>query len=173
VLCTECRRALLSEGTGGGLEAEETLKVRISPILRDALTSVGVTEDLDEALLRALKRRHPDQAAELLSAVTRMLEIEGKRAGESKRETVRRLADMDAGPEMVLRTAGDEPRSTVVESQVFQIDGKRYHSLEEMPPDVRRIVETGMRGERPAPRVGCSWALFGGWLLGLLRALWK
>ena len=171
MLCAECREALLSQGTRSGLAGEETLKVRVSPILRDALASVGVAEDLDEALLRALKRRHPEQAAELLSAFTRVLEVESSRARESKRETARRLAESDPGPEILLRTSGGEPRRSAAETRVYRIGGKEYHSLEEMPPDVRMIVERGMRGEGAARRVGCSWALVGGWLLSLLRAL--
>jgi hypothetical protein len=171
VLCAECREALLSQGTLSGPGDEETLKVRVSPILRDALTSVGVAEDLDEALLRALKKQHPEQAAELLSAFTRVLEVESNRAHESKPEAARRLAESDPGPEIVLRTSRGEPRRSAAETRVYRIGGKEYHSLEEMPPNVRSIVEQGMRGAPSPSRVGCSWALVGGWLLSLLRAL--
>ncbi len=83
----------------------KALTVRLSPILSDALASVKPGEGTDEALPRARKARHPEQAAALLSAVTRIVEIESGRAGEDKQATLRRLAQEDPGPEITLRTS--------------------------------------------------------------------
>ena len=92
VVCAECQEALLSGRDVPGMGKGETVKVRVSPVLRDALISAGALEDFDEALLRVLKKRHPEQAAELLSAVTRIIEVESEGSGETKEQTVRRLA---------------------------------------------------------------------------------
>jgi hypothetical protein len=180
VVCAECREALLSGSDSLGMGDAETLRVRVSPILRDALVSAGPLEDFDEALLRALKKRYPERAAELLTAFTRTIEVESERKGETKEQTARRLADMDPGPEVVLRTSGGPARRTVAESTVIRIGGEEYHSLEEVPPHLRDAVARGMRGrgmrgrgmegKRPRPRVGCSLGL-GSVLAALLRAV--
>jgi hypothetical protein len=154
-----------------GNHEEEVLRVHISPIIKEALSSVGPGEDLDEALLRALKSRYPQHAAALLPACTRLIEIEAKGANGDKQQTLRRLAESD--PEIVLRTSGGEVPTTIAETRVIRIGDKEYHSLEEVPPHLRRIVERGMQGQRPAPRVGCSWTLIGGWLAALLRLTGK
>ena len=156
-----------------GNREEQVLRVHISPIIKEALSSVGPGEDLDEALLRALKSRYPRHAAALLPACTRLIEIEAKRANEDQQQTIRRLAESDPGPEIVLRTSGGEVPTTIAETRVIRIGGKEYHSLEEVPPDLRRIVERGMQGQRLPPRVGCSWTLIGGWLPALLRLTGK
>jgi len=162
--------------TPPGPNHETTLKVRIAPLLREALGSVQPGEDFDEALLRVLKLRHSDQATALLSAHSRLIELECERTGEDKSQTIRRLAESDPGPEIVLKTSGDQPRRTSMETRTFRVGDKEYHSLEEMPPDLRRAVERGMAGKRTtvkAPRVGCSWSLLAAPLLPLLRLLWK
>ncbi|NIM05433.1 MAG: hypothetical protein GTO55_04865 [Armatimonadetes bacterium] len=152
------------------------MRVRISPIIREALVSVGPLEDFDEALLRALKARHPDQAAALLSAITRLVEIESQRANEDKQQTLRRLADRDPGPEVVLRTSGGETpgTTTTIERQTIRIGDKEYHSLDEVPPHIRRAIEEAKSGKttrKPIPRVGCTWALLGGWIFTFFRNL--
>jgi hypothetical protein len=176
VVCAECREALLSGREVPGMGKGETVKVRVSPILRDALVSAGALEDFDEALLRALKKRHPEQAAELLSALTRVIEVESKGRGEPREQTVRRLADTDPGPEVVLRTVGGPVRRTTAESTVIRIGGEEYHSLEEVPAHLRDAVARGMRGKgmegsRLRPRVGCSLGLGSVLVALLLRAV--
>jgi len=52
---------------------------------------------------------------------------------------------------------------------VYRVGGREYHSLEEMPPEVRRMVEEGMRGGRaPMPRAGCVT-----WLIALVGKMWR
>ncbi len=90
--------------TGG----TKTFTVEIGPILREALASAGPTEDVDEALLRTLKRRYPGEATNLLSAVSRIAEVEAQRAGVDKREAMRRLAHGEASPELTLCSSGGD-----------------------------------------------------------------
>ncbi|MCJ7821713.1 MAG: hypothetical protein MUQ26_01305 [Armatimonadetes bacterium] len=178
VVCAECREALLSGKDSPGMGKGETVKVRVSPVLRDALVSTGALEDFDEALLRVLKKRHPEQATELLSAVTRIIELESQGKNEPREQTVRRLADTDPGPEVVLRTVGGAVRRTKAETTVIRINGKEYHSLDEVPAHLRDAVARGMRGEgkrmaesRSRPRVGCSLGLGSVLVALLLRAV--
>jgi len=140
------------------MEPDNTLKVHISPILGDALAFLQPGEDLDEAILRALKARHPDQASALLPAATRIIELESQQAYEDKHQTVRRLAASDPGPEINLRTSGGPISHTSIQSTVIHAGGKEYHSLEELPPDLRQAVEMGFRRGDSSPRlrVGCS-----------------
>ncbi|UCH36229.1 MAG: hypothetical protein JSV65_07715 [Armatimonadota bacterium] len=181
VLCGACREALRSEARAQGASIETTLKVRMSPILREALASAQPGEDFDEALLRALKARHPEQATALLSGVTRMIEVEAQRENLDRQQAIKRLAESDPGPEIVLKTSGGEGSRTVTESQVFRVGDKEYHSLDEMPPDIRRMVERGMERGPAGPAVprravrksGCLSMLLGGWLWGLLRMIGK
>jgi hypothetical protein len=149
------------------------LTIQVSPIIRDALASVKPGEDLDEALLRALKARHPEQAATLLSALTRVIEVEGRRTGEDREVTVRRLAGVEPGPKITLRTSGGPAPTTRMSSQVIRIGDKEYHSLDEVPPHLRRLLERGESPGRMGPRTGCTWALLGGWLIALTRSLWR
>jgi len=178
VVCAECREALLSGREVPGMGKGETVKVRVSPVLRDALVSAGALEDFDEALLRVLKKRYPEQATELLSALTRVIEVESQGRTESREQTVRRLADTDPGPEVVLRTVGGPVRRTTAESTVIRIGGEEYHSLEEVPAHLRDAVARGMRGKgmgiegsRSRPRVGCSLGLGSVLVALLLRAV--
>jgi len=149
----------------------KTLKVHASPIIREALASAKPGEDFDEALLRALKARYPEEGANLLSALTRIIEIEAKRANEGKQQAIRRLAELDPGPEIVLKTSAGEPTRITAETRVIRVGDKEYHSLEEVPPDIRRAIEGAMSGQRVARRAGCISALVSGWLSALLRSV--
>lgn len=172
-MCPTCRVRLVPEEGLGLMGEGKTLNVRVSPILRDALACARPGEDFDEALLRALKARHPEDATSLLSAVARMVEAESKRASEDRQQTVRRLAEADPGPEIVLRTSMGEPTTITAESRVIRIGDKEYHSLEEVPPHLRGMIERAMSGRRPTARAGCVSAIVTGWLLSLMRAAGK
>jgi hypothetical protein len=74
------------------------------------------------------------QLAALLSALTRVIEIEAKRAGEDREQGIRRLAESDPGPEIVLRTSCGESPRMIAEPRVIRVGDKEYGSLEEMPP---------------------------------------
>lgn len=168
--CPHCYVTLVADADTEAPREESALKLRLSPILREALADVKPGEDFDEAVLRTLKARHPEQATALLSAVTRIIEIEVKRANEDRQQIIRRLAESDPGPEIVLRSSGGESPRTVAETRVIRIGDKEYGSLDEVPPHLRRIIKSGGR-RRNAQRVGCSWALVGGWLAALSRML--
>jgi hypothetical protein len=164
-----------TEGSRLGRRPGAELTIRLSPVLREALASAGVGEDLDEALLRVLKSRYPEQATMLLSALTRLIEIEGKPGGERKEETIKRLADADPGPEIALKiSAGRETEgtgegtvSTVSERTVIRIGDQEYQSLDEVPAHLRAALARGMNEGGTAPRTGCSLAV-AGVLLGAL-----
>jgi hypothetical protein len=147
--------------------------VHVAPILKEALASAKPGEDIDEALLRALKARHPEQAAALLSALTRIIEVESGRAGEDRNATVSRLADAEPGPQVTLRTSGGQVPTTRTTSRVIRVGDKEYHSLDEVPPDIRRALERGGHPSRRGPRASCTWALLGGWLIALVRSMWQ
>lgn len=149
-----------------------TFTIEIGPILREALAAVGPMEDLDEALLRTLKRRCPEEATNLLPAVTRIVEVEAQRSGVDKREAMRRLAEGEAGPEVTLRSSGGELSAgglasvshTFSEQTVIRVGDKEYHSLEDVPPGIRSAIEHSRmsRGAEPRQvglRLGCSSAL--------------
>ncbi len=188
VLCSDCRAALLQDGEG------KALTVQVGPILRDALATLGPGEDVDEALLRALKARYSEEAANLLSAILRIVEIEARQAGESKEVAVRRLAASQPGPEIALRTTGGRVvggefpttvSETVSQTHLIRVGDKEYHSLEEAPPHLRRIVQGARASGRPGRKVlragpereglktGCSWVLAGPLLAALLRLFAK
>jgi len=170
ILCRECREALMAETS----TEESNLRLNVSPILRDALASRQSGEDFDEALLRALKARHPERASSLFSAVTRILDLEADRSNERKEQVARRLAASDPGPEISLRTSRAHMPTTVSRTAqnntVVRVGDEEYHSLDNAPPQVRRAVEHHMSTEKAGPRVGCSWALLGSFL-SLIRRL--
>jgi len=167
VLCSDCRAKLASEV----MVSENSQTIQLAPILREALAQVQPGEDLDEALLRALKSRHPADAAMLLPALSRLIADEAQRRGGSKEEAVRRLAEAEPSSEITLRSSGERSPTftTTTETRVITLGDKKYQSLEELPPDVRRAVKAGLsRGEKPKLRVGCSAALVSGLLAALL-----
>jgi len=159
----------------------EEMKVRISPIINEALASVQPGEDLDEALLRTLKLHYPEQASMLLSALTRLVEMECKRTGEDRQRVLSRLALSDPGPEIRVTVSGGPISKTVTETTVIRIGDKEYRSLDEVPPDIRRGIENAMRSgtgktmhtSKVTPKLGCTWSLLGGWLWALVRGPWK
>jgi hypothetical protein len=168
-ICAECKREMLSGGRGPEAGGQSTVKLHLSPIVREALAAVAPGEDFDEALLRVLKARHPEQAMSLLSALNRVIELEAQRTREDKRQTLKRLAEQDPGPEVVLKTTIGGPPKMPGGGRVIQTGDKVYHSLEELPSHLRRAVEKTRAGKASAARPGCAWMLLGGWLLALLR----
>lgn len=150
------------------MTAQDSLKVLVPPILREALASVRPGEDIDEALLRALKARYPDEATSLLSALARLVALEAERAREDREQTIRRLAAADPGPEIVLKTTSGPPGQTSGVTHV-SLGRREYRALEEMPPELRRVVERNRPRASSCPRVGCSWALLASFA-ALLRA---
>lgn len=198
VLCEECRRAL-RQGSGAQGGEGTTVTVQVGPILSEAVASAGPGEDIDEALLRALKARYPEEAASLLSAISRIVEIEARQSSESKEQAVRRLAASQPGPEIALRRSGGRVvkggfpttvSETVSETQIIRVGDKEYHSLDQVPPEIRRAIEEARRkggttrrvvvggpdagGRRPGERnvglkTGCSWALLAALMWPVLR----
>lgn len=184
LLCPTCHAEITSDATGHGTGQTKTFTVEIGPILREALASAGPMEDVDEALLRTLKRRYPDEAANLLPAVSRIAEVEAQRAGVDKREAMRRLAHGETSPELTLRSSGADLSAgglasvshTVSEQTVIRVGDKEYHSLEEVPPEIRHAIERsrlsrGAEPRRVGLRLGCSSALAALVLLALVRFL--
>jgi len=166
-ICHACQAELLAGGTS------ETMQIELAPVLREALATAVPEEDFDEALLRALKRLHPAQAAALFPAFSRLLEAESKATGEDKRRVAQRLADSQRRPDLTLTSHLGRP-TVIHETRVTTSGGKTYHSLEELPPELRRAVEAKLsRREKPQVKMGCSMALLAGCLLCLFRALWR
>ncbi len=172
LLCPTCRAEMMSDAGEHRTGETRTFTIEIGPILREALAAVGPMEDLDEALLRTLKRRCPEEATNLLPAVTRIVEVEAQRSGVDKREAMRRLAEGEAGPEVTLRSSGGELSAgglasvshTFSEQTVIRVGDKEYHSLEDVPPGIRSAIEHSRmsRGAEPRQvglRLGCSSAL--------------
>jgi len=165
VLCSACPAEPVSETTSSA----SSQTIQLAPILRQALAQVQPGEDLDEALLRALKADRPAEAAMLLPAISRLIADEVDRHGGSREEAVRRLAEGASGGEITMRTSdGRSPTfTTITEKRVIMLGNKEFESLNELPPDVRRAVEAGLSyGQKPRVRVGCSAAL----VVGLLGA---
>lgn len=182
IVCPECRVRVEPVAAPTRAGAETSVTLQVSPVLRDALASVRPGEDLDEAMLRALKARHPEQGSVLFSALTRLVELEVERTQETREQVIRRLAEADSGPEVMVRQTGGQPTRINMESQVIRIGDQEYHSLDDVPPHLRSVIERakakGMsaRGAPAAgsgPKVSCSWALLGGWLVALIRTLGK
>ena len=171
IVCPECRVRLDPERPWDRDSGGEELRVQAGPILREALASAGPGEDVDEALLRALKARYPEQAASLLSAVTRMVEVSASRTGEDKRAAMRRLAESEPGPEIVLRSSGRPTPTVVKETKVRRLGDSEFRSLDELPPDVRAAVERSLPEVRRERRVGCSVGMVLGCLAALRRML--
>jgi hypothetical protein len=159
---------------------ERTLKIPISPLIREALAAVQSGEDFDEALLRTLKARHSEDAATLLSAISHLVEAEGRQRGEDKEQTLRRLAEAAPGPEITLNFGGEGNLAKILaESKTYRINNREYHSLEEMPPELRRMVEGELGSSREVPRgrktarFGCTFSLLAGLIVGLARLVGK
>jgi hypothetical protein len=184
ILCPACRAEMMSDAGEHRTGETKTFTVEIGPILREALASAGPMEDVDEALLRTLKRRCPDQATNLLPAITRIVEVEAGRSGVDKREAMRRLAEGEAGPEVTLRSSGGELSAgglasvshTFSEQTVIRAGDKEYHSLEEVPPEIRHAIGRSRmsRGAEPRKvglRLGCSSALAALVFAALVRLL--
>jgi hypothetical protein len=160
---------------GSGDQEGKTLKVHLSPIIREALAAVESGEDFDEALLRTLKARYPEEAAVLLPAVGRLIEVEAKRANETKDQVLHRLAEAAPGPEITLNFGGGNISKITAESKTYRVGDRVYHSLEEMPPNLRQAVQKVTSGKSTpiragaVPKTGCLFFLLGGWIVALLR----
>lgn len=174
----------MSDAGEDGAGEAKTLQVDVGLILREALASAGPMEDVDEALLRTLKRHYPDGATNLLPAVTRIVEVEAQRSGVDRREAMRRLAQGETSPELRLRSSGGELSAgglasashTFSEQTVIRVGDKEYHSLEEVPPEIRHAIERsrmsrGAEPRRVGLRLGCSSGLAALVLVALVRLL--
>ncbi|MFB3882276.1 MAG: hypothetical protein ACE149_13500 [Armatimonadota bacterium] len=166
-LCADCQAALPLEV----MPSSKSQPIQLGPILSEALAQVQPGEDLDEALLRALKSQRPEEAATLLPAVSRLISEEAQRQGGSREDAARRLAETGSSGEITVRTSGGRfpTFTTVVEKRVITLGDKKYGPLEELPPEARRAVEAELRRvERPKVRVGCSTALLSVMLSALM-----
>jgi hypothetical protein len=128
------------------MDEKHSTKVHLAPLLRAALASRQPGEDLDEAILRALKAAHPEHAVSLLAMATETIDMEMKLTHESREQVVQRLAAADPGPEVTVMTFGAGPLHMNFESMVFvgRAGDKIYRSLDEMPEDLRRAVEAAL-----------------------------
>jgi hypothetical protein len=180
------------------MDEKQSTKVQLAPLLRTALASRQPGEDLDEAILRALKTTHPEHGAMLLGLVAEMIDAERNPANEDREQAAQRLAAAESGPEITLRTAGLGPLHLSFESAVYRIGDKTYHSLDELPPHLRRAIEAALpprvrsalgaaqaegqpapleqgkrvpivRGAGATARTGCGMAL----LVALWRLVWR
>ncbi len=143
---------------------KKQLRLNASSIIKEALASAAPGEDFDEALLRVLKAQYPQEAAALLSAYTRLIEFESQRTGETREQTLRRLAESELGPEIVFSASDRQPSTVVTQTTVT----RKYKSLDEVPPEIRQMIDKGPHVERKfTPKVGCSFSLLA-WLFVLL-----
>lgn len=167
-ICSACKDELVAAVR----DDPAATKIRLQPIAQVALNGWQPGEDLDEALLRGLKSLHPNEAAMLLPAVTRMIELESQQRKEDKKQVLRRLASSVPGPEINFRTSGGLGASptftTVTESRVYRINGREGQSLEDLPPEIRRAVEERRPPSERKLSIGCSAALVSV-LLALIR----
>jgi hypothetical protein len=164
--------------TNGG--TDKTLKIHIAPLIREALSAAQFGEDFDEALLRTLKARHPEEATALFTAISQLIELEVQQTKASKEQTLHHLAEAAPGPEITLNIGGVGNISKIVtESKTYRVNGQEYHSLEEMPFELRRRVEEGLSQARQIgpvrrkARVGCTFSLLGGLVAIFGRILGK
>lgn len=173
-------------------------KVDMRSVLQAALASQQPGEDLDEALLRALKVEHPEEAPVLLVGLRELIDEEAARAHEDRQQTARRLAESGVLPSVLSGGLGLGPFKTqFVTSTVFRVGGKEYQSLDELPPELREQVAealgkegfrppesaTGRRPQAPGgvpqggparrPRADDRKATRMGCSVGLLAALWR
>ena len=169
--CPACQVPLSEDLGPTPAPREADLQVDLAPIVREALASRRPDEDLDEALLRALKAKHPEHALSLLPALTRIIELESQRAHQDKHQAAARLAQRDSGLRLHLKTSrqltgtpGNRvlETSSVTDTTVINIGGREYHSLEEVPAHLRPVLERAMKRTTPpssplsTKRVGCS-----------------
>jgi hypothetical protein len=171
-VCPLCRVDLTPEAasTPPLAPTEGGTRIDLAPILRQALAARQPGEDLDGALLRALKARHPEHATSLFPALSRVIELESQRSSETTDQVAIRLAQKDSGLHINFRTSGDpsgipgdgafHASSSVTSTTVINIGGKEYHSLDEVPPDLRPMIERAVGRVTPPSsttrRVGCS-----------------
>jgi len=143
------------------------------------LSAAQFGEDFDEALLRTLKSRHPEEATALFPAISRLIEMEAERAKEGKTQALHRLAEAAPGPEITLNIGGGNVSKILAESKTYRVNDREYHSLEEMPSEIRHLVEQGIGPaegfgrSRRTPRVGCTFSLLAGLLAAIARILGK
>ncbi len=126
--------------------------LHLGPLLREALAHRGPAEDLDEALLRTLKAQGQEHGPALLAAVGSVLEMEMKRTGETREQVAARLAAEEQGPQVSFRHHG--LTTTITKTVKIRAGGKEYHSLEELPPELREAVARALPGgesETPLP----------------------
>jgi hypothetical protein len=157
-LCDDCKLELVSVVR----DDPAATKIEIQPIAQAALLAWKPGEDLDEAVLRALKTEHPNDAAALLPAITKMIEMESQRRGETKETALRRLAATVPGPEITFRTSGGGSSpftsTTITEKHVYKLNG-RETALEDLPPEIRQAIERGHPKAERQLKIGCSAAL--------------
>jgi len=170
-LCRQCYDEFVGVKDAPARPGERVVRVRVSPLVREALDSGQPGEDFDEALLRVLKAHYAEEATSLLPAVARTVQVEQRIAGHDREQALRRLAAADPGPEIVLRTSRDRDVVRVAQSTSVRIGGQEYHSLEEVPPHLREVVARGMSqgGATRRMRIGCSAGLIAAWIIALLR----
>jgi len=131
--CPRCR------GTGDAPQSEAASRsVDVDALVREALAGQPGAEELDAAIARVVRARYPQASGALTDALGRLLEAEMARQHCSRLEAAQRIAQ--GGVQGQLQVETTTSTST-------------YHSLEELPPELRERVERMMAGGKSVQRL--------------------
>lgn len=118
----------------------EKKTILLSEICRQALATRAPGEDLDEALLRAVKKLYPEEGFNLFTTVKQMLQMRGGVQGKSSEEMVAILAQGQESFEMTQTTT-----TTTTVSRSGNMKALDDLDLSAVPPEMKTLVEQALK----------------------------
>lgn len=119
---------------------EQKKTIRLSDLCREALATRATGEDLDEALLRAVKKLYPEEGLDLFTTVKQMLQVRGGMQGKSSEEMVAILAQGQESFEMTRTTA-----TTTTVSRSGDMKALDDLDLSAVPSEMKALVEQALK----------------------------
>lgn len=138
------------------------IRADVQQLLQRGLQELAPGEDIDEALLRACKALHPQQALEVFAALGRLLDTLGRAQGDRSRfDTVTRLAAARNPLTLAVHTRASSASHDGLLGAAARITASRSGSvvattlasgaLSELPPEAQERLRALLGGE-PASR---------------------
>jgi len=125
--CPRCGRQVAPAGA-----APQRFSADLDELVRAVLAEHPAEEGLDEALTRLALARYPGVGGTVADGLRRQLDATCRETGCSRLEAARRLAQGQA-------------------SVTGEVTTRTYHSLEEVPPELRERVERARQGKHSEP----------------------
>ena len=122
------------------MDEQKELKIDVDRVVAEALNTMAPGDDFDQALLRVLKSRYPDNYSTIFTLLSSFIDVRVSQDGSSREEAARHVARSQAQVTIQV-SAGQGGISGKTTLSPEELEKK----LDQFPPEVRQKIEEAMR----------------------------